>query len=58
MIEVLYVDVQRTIIEPHGGKLINHELIGIPREEYLDMCQSLSSLIIPKWNISDMEMIS
>lgn len=58
MIEVLYVDVQRTIIEPHGGKLINRELTGIPREEYLDKSQSLSSLIISKWNISDMEMIS
>lgn len=58
MIEVLYMDVQKTIIEPHGGKLINRELTGIAREEYLEKCKSLSSLTISKWIISDMEMIS
>ncbi|MCK2003965.1 sulfate adenylyltransferase [[Brevibacterium] frigoritolerans] len=52
------MDVQRTIIEPHGGKLINRELVGIDREEYLEKCKSLSSLTISKWIISDMEMIS
>lgn len=52
------MDVQRTIIELHGGKLINRELAGIDREEYLEKCKSLSSLTISKWIISDMEMIS
>lgn len=58
MIEVLYMDVQKTTIEPHGGKLINRELTGIARKEYLEKCKSLSSLTISKWIISDMEMIS
>lgn len=57
MIEVLYI-VQKTTIEPHGGKLINRELTGIARKEYLEKCKSLSSLTISKWIISDMEMIS
>ncbi|MBT2667107.1 sulfate adenylyltransferase [Bacillus sp. ISL-4] len=52
------MDDQRTIIEPHGGKLINRELTGIARKEYLEKCKSLSSLNISKWIISDIEMIS
>lgn len=58
MIEVLYMVVQKNTIEPHGGKLINRELTGIARKEYLEKCKSLSSLNISKWIISDMEMIS
>ncbi len=52
------MDVQKTIIEPHGGKLINRELTGIDRKEYLEKCKFLSSLNISRWIISDMEMIS
>jgi sulfate adenylyltransferase len=40
------MDVQKTTIEPHGGKLINRELTGIARKEYLEKCKSLSSLTI------------
>lgn len=50
--------VQRTSIDPHGGKLIQRELSGKDRVEYLEKCKSLSSLTISKWNISDLEMIS
>ncbi|WP_434091998.1 hypothetical protein [Peribacillus frigoritolerans] len=52
------MDVHRTIIEPHGGKLINRELAGVDRKECLETCKSLSSLTISKWIVSDMEMIS
>ncbi|CAH0148836.1 Sulfate adenylyltransferase [Peribacillus sp. Bi96] len=50
--------VQRTSIDPHGGKLIQRELSGNDREQYLEKCKSLSSLTISKWNVSDLEMIS
>jgi sulfate adenylyltransferase len=50
--------VQRTSIDPHGGKLIQRELSGNDRVEYLVKCKSLSSLTISKWNVSDLEMIS
>ncbi|MBT2648732.1 sulfate adenylyltransferase [Bacillus sp. ISL-34] len=50
--------VQRTSIDPHGGKLIQRELSGNDRVEYLEKCKSLSSLTISKWNVSDLEMIS
>ncbi|MGG4265631.1 sulfate adenylyltransferase [Peribacillus simplex] len=49
---------QRNIIDPHGGKLIQRELSGTDRQEYLEKCKSLSSLTISKWNVSDLEMIS
>ncbi|MFJ9382380.1 sulfate adenylyltransferase [Peribacillus sp. NPDC101481] len=50
--------VQRTSIDPHGGKLIQRELSGKDRVEYMEKCKSLSSLTISKWNVSDLEMIS
>jgi sulfate adenylyltransferase len=50
--------VQRTSIDPHGGKLIQRELSGNDRVEYLEKCKPLSSLTISKWNVSDLEMIS
>ncbi|MFJ8070909.1 sulfate adenylyltransferase [Peribacillus sp. NPDC096447] len=50
--------VQRTSIDPHGGKLIQRELSGNDRVEYLEKCKSLSSLTLSKWNVSDLEMIS
>ncbi|MES1039929.1 sulfate adenylyltransferase [Peribacillus simplex] len=50
--------VQRTSIDPHGGKLIQRELSGNDRVEYLEKCKSISSLTISKWNVSDLEMIS
>ncbi|MGE7184331.1 sulfate adenylyltransferase [Peribacillus sp. NPDC006672] len=49
---------QRNIIDPHGGKLVQRELSGTDRQEYLEKCKSLSSLTISKWNVSDLEMIS
>ncbi|CAH0132188.1 sulfate adenylyltransferase [Peribacillus sp. Bi134] len=50
--------VQRTSIDPHGGKLIQREISRNDRVEYLEKCKSLSSLTISKWNVSDLEMIS
>lgn len=55
---VLYLNTSITAIEPHGGKLIQRELKGIEREEYLQKCKTLPSITISKWSISDLELIS
>ncbi|HET7522100.1 MAG TPA: sulfate adenylyltransferase [Bacillales bacterium] len=47
-----------TTIEPHGGKLIQRELKGPEREQYLKKAESMPSLTISKWSISDVELIS
>ncbi|MGE7878703.1 sulfate adenylyltransferase [Peribacillus muralis] len=52
------MNVERTNIAPHGGKLIQRALTGEAREVYLEKCKSLFSLTISKWNVSDLEMIS
>ena len=45
-------------IVPHGGTLINRELQGTEREEYLKRLSSLPSLTISAWSISDIELIA
>ncbi len=44
-------------MEAHGGKLINRELQGEKRERALEEAQSLPSLTISTWAISDLELI-
>lgn len=44
-------------IEPHGGTLVNQELTGAAREEALKKAESLPTLTISKWSISDVELI-
>ncbi|UFT98048.1 sulfate adenylyltransferase [Radiobacillus kanasensis] len=44
-------------IEPHGGTLINRELIGDEREEALLKANALPTLTISAWEISDLELI-
>ncbi|MBJ8055338.1 sulfate adenylyltransferase [Bacillus cereus] len=45
-------------ILPHGGILINRELQGAEREEYLKKVNELPSLTISAWSISDIELIA
>lgn len=45
-------------IEPHGGTLIQRELEGAKREEYLEKAKSMPSLTLSKWSISDVELIA
>lgn len=49
---------ESTTIEPHGGTLIQRELKGEKRKEYLKKAKSLPSLTISKWTISDIELIA
>lgn len=51
-------EIQATTIEPHGGKLIERELQGEKREEYLERAKSMPSLTLSKWSISDVELIA
>lgn len=44
-------------IQPHGGILINKELIGAEREKTLKYAESITSLTISNWSISDLELI-
>ncbi len=46
------------VIHPHGGKLINRELQGTTREEYIKKATELPSLTISAWSISDIELIA
>ncbi|WP_066137118.1 sulfate adenylyltransferase [Lederbergia lenta] len=47
-----------SIIQPHGGVLINREVIGMERERLLKKAKQLSSLILSEWSISDLELIA
>jgi sulfate adenylyltransferase len=51
-------EVVTTPIKPHGGKLIQRELTGNEREIWMKRAKTLKSLIISKWSISDIELIS
>ncbi|MEN1967131.1 sulfate adenylyltransferase [Lentibacillus sp. N15] len=43
--------------QPHGGKLINCELIGEKRDEAIKNAQKLLSITVSSWVISDLELI-
>ncbi|HEX7064066.1 MAG TPA: sulfate adenylyltransferase [Bacillales bacterium] len=45
-------------IEPHGGTLIQRELTGEKRNEYLEKAKSMPEVTISKWSISDIELIA
>ncbi|MCP8617508.1 sulfate adenylyltransferase [Salirhabdus salicampi] len=44
-------------IKPHGNQLVNREPTGKEREKLLRRAQSLTSIYISKWTISDLELI-
>ncbi|WP_077328362.1 sulfate adenylyltransferase [Virgibacillus siamensis] len=43
--------------EPHGGTLINRELEGQEKEEAIKKAETLPSLTVNKWVVSDIELI-
>ncbi|WP_010649746.1 sulfate adenylyltransferase [Oceanobacillus massiliensis] len=45
-------------ILPHGGKLVQRELTGKQRDSYLHKLNTLKSLKIDAWSISDLELIA
>jgi sulfate adenylyltransferase len=47
-----------TTIEPHGGELIQRELKGTKRDETIKKAESMPSLTISKWSVSDVELIA
>lgn len=47
-----------SIIQPHGGVLINREVTGMERERLLKKAKQLSSLLLSEWSISDLELIA
>lgn len=49
---------EQTTIEPHGGELIQRELIGEQRRTYLQKANSLKSLKLNAWSLSDLELIA
>lgn len=49
---------ETTTIEPHGGTLIQRELKGEKRQQYLGKAKSLPSITVSKWTVSDIELIA
>ncbi|WP_273851795.1 sulfate adenylyltransferase [Guptibacillus spartinae] len=45
-------------VTPHGGFLVNKELIGSEKEKKLKKMQSMQSIKLDKWAISDLELIA
>lgn len=45
-------------ISPHGGSLVNREPEPKYKEQLLNNAESIKSLIISKWSISDLELIA
>lgn len=43
--------------QPHGGKLISRELTGQKRDEAIKHAETLQSITVSSWVISDMELI-
>ncbi|WP_176142540.1 sulfate adenylyltransferase [Halobacillus hunanensis] len=49
---------EHTTISPHGGELVIRELTGSQREGYLNKADSLKSLTLNAWSLSDLELIA
>lgn len=47
-----------SLIEPHGGKLVNRILEGKEREALLAKAEKLSTIALDSWGLSDVEMIA
>lgn len=48
----------QTLIQPHGGTLINRALEGEAREQQLEKARNAKSIVISQWSISDLELIA
>lgn len=51
-------EIHKKTIAPHGGTLVNRELKGERREEFLEGTETLKSIILNQWSISDLELIA
>lgn len=49
---------EHVAIPPHGGELIQREILGQEREEWLRKARDLKSLLINQWILSDLELIA
>jgi len=49
---------EQSTILPHGGELIQRELTGEKRENYLKQLDSLPTLKLNAWSLSDLELIA
>ena len=45
-------------IRPHGSELINREAVGATRELFLEKVETLQSLTLSPWSLSDLELIA
>ena len=49
---------EQTTILPHGGELVQREVVGPARETYLSEIDAFHALTIDAWSISDLELIA
>ncbi|UJL47716.1 sulfate adenylyltransferase [Virgibacillus sp. NKC19-16] len=49
---------EQTTIIPHGGELVQRELVGSQRETYLNKVSAMKSLELNAWSLSDIELIA
>ena len=49
---------EQSTIQPHGGSLINREVHGAAREQLLKEAETLSSITLNPWSLSDLELIA
>jgi sulfate adenylyltransferase len=47
-----------TLINPHGGDLVNRVLTGEPRQALIDALETSPSLTLKPWEVADFEMIA
>jgi len=52
------MDVLNSIIEPHGGTLVQRELNTKTKEYLLEKVKSLTKVTVSNWTISDLELIA
>ncbi|MFF5907495.1 sulfate adenylyltransferase [Staphylococcus cohnii] len=48
----------QSTIQPHGGSLINREVLGAAREQLLKEAETLASITLNPWSLSDLELIA
>lgn len=48
----------QSTIQPHGGSLINREVHGAAREQLLKEAETLASITLNPWSLSDLELIA
>src|SRR5699024_9146434 len=49
---------EQSTIQPHGGSLINREVHGAAREQLIKEAETLASITLNPWSLSDLELIA